>query len=148
MLLRRSDPLPWLKPLASTPPCASSRLFAAPLLRTGYHGLHGCHGSRLHSREIRSGSNPRGGTPRPPAFAEPSAGRPATQPIPTSDRTAVLRRGRGILPRLCRPLPPSLARSLREPSLPSRFKLFRRSTKPPRMSRISRMPRIKFLHPC
>ena len=65
---------------------------------------------------------PRGGTPRPPAFAEPSAGRPATMPS-GSCRGAILRRGRGILPRRCRPRPTLPDRSLRETSRPSRFKI-------------------------
>ena len=77
------------------------------------------------------------------AFAEASAGRPATMPagIEAAQPSSAVDEASCLVCAVH-------DRPTRAPSRPSRFKLFSHQSKPPRMARISRMTRIKYFHPC
>ena len=97
--------------------------------------------------------NPRGWKPRPPAFAEASAGRPAATK-PTEGRPATMPSGiETAEPSSAVDEASCLVCAVHDP--PTRLISSRTfapfavqtSNQPPRMTRISRMTRIKFLHP-
>ena len=92
---------------------------------------------------------PRGWKPRPPAFAEPSAGRPAAVPsdIETAERSSVVDEASCLVsapstPAVTHLISSRILRALRGSKFPHH------PSKPPRMARISRMTRIRYFHPC